>query len=305
MNRGQASSGPLKPCPLCDSNHSSEFERLDWRGYPLVYRMCRRCGLVYQETRLEGVDQLSFYSEEYRQIYIGTEKPTARDIIIQKGRSEALCEILREAGIKSLGRCLDIGSSVGAWLQSLRRDFHCQAIGIEPSVAHRQYAREQGCTVYSSIDGLRESEDQRFDLISLLHVLEHLPDPFGMLKTLCANWLSPDGWLLVEVPNLYIHDSYELAHLACYTPHTLREMIRSVGFEVQAIKPHGRPRSNLLPLYLTLLARPVKGGDSNYPIRPERLVRMKRRAGMLYRRAIQKLFPHQAWLPLPGNEGGV
>jgi hypothetical protein len=103
------------------------------------------------------------------------------------------------------------------------------------------------------------------------------------------------------VPNFYAHDSYELAHLACYTPHTLREVLRQAGYDLVHFERHGVPRSGILNLYLTVLARPLAQA-APVAVRPERSVSFKRKLAMLYRRLVQKLFPHRAWLALPEGE---
>ncbi len=96
----------------------------------------------------------------------------------------------------------------------------------------------------------------RFDLISLAHVLEHIANPVQYLAGLRQNWLTEEGSLLVEVPNLYCHDSFEVAHLVAYSPHSLTQTLQQAGFEIVVFVQHGRPRSSILPLYLTVLARP-------------------------------------------------
>jgi 2-polyprenyl-3-methyl-5-hydroxy-6-metoxy-1,4-benzoquinol methylase len=40
---------------------------------------------------------------------------------------------------------------------------------------------------------MEASGSERFDLISLIHVLEHLPDPVSSLAQLRERWLTPDG----------------------------------------------------------------------------------------------------------------
>jgi SAM-dependent methyltransferase len=153
-----------------------------------------------------------------------------------------------------------------------------------------------------SVDELVAAKLPRFDLVSLSHVLEHLPDPVGMLRQIREHLLSEDGLLLLEVPNFYAHDSYELAHLACYTPHTLKAVLHQAGYEVVHFERHGVPRSDLLKLYLTVLARPISQPEPK-AVRPERWVSAKRKLAMLYRRIVQKFFPQRAWLPLPEGEG--
>jgi hypothetical protein len=80
-------------------------------------------------------------------------------------------------------------------------------------------------------------------------------------------------------------------------------MVQQAGFEPVAVQAHGQPRSRLLHLYLTVLARPSSGGLpsvplSSLPIRPETRVAFKRKAGIQIRRLIERLLPAQAWLPV-------
>jgi hypothetical protein len=99
------------------------------------------------------------------------------------------------------------------------------------------------------------------------------------------------------VPNLYAHDCFEVAHLISFSAHTLGQTLKQAGFEIVALRKHGAPRSRLLPLYLTLLARPL---PTILPLEviPERGVERKRRIGMLRRRVVSRLFPALAWIPI-------
>ena len=174
-------------------------------------------------------------------------------------------------------------------------------MGIEPGQAYRDYAQSQGLAVYPTLEALEAEGPEPFDLVSMAHVLEHLPDPVGYLAHLRKNILAPGGLLLIEVPNLYAHNSFEVAHMAAFSPHTLRETVRKAGFSVQLLVRHGQPRSVVLPLYLTLLAKPQKGGAAPgvYAMHPERGVPLKRRLGFARRRLLQRLFPALAWVPTP------
>jgi len=130
-------------------------------------------------------------------------------------------------------------------------------------------------------------------------VLEHLPDPVGYLVEIRQRELSGSGWLLLEVPNLYAHDCFEVAHLVSFSPHTLTQVVEKAGYELVALEPHGRPRSELIPLYLTLLARPGQDlqGGAEFRVHAENGVKTRRWLGMLRRRLVTRLFPSRAWLP--------
>ena len=287
----------VSACPLCGSGHSDAFDRRTFRGQPVFNRVCRACGLVYQSPRMTAAEADAYYAAAYRQTYQGSQGPDAKDLAIQRQRAEALTGFLRATGAHP-ARHLDIGCSAGLLLEAVQAAFGAQPAGIEPGDAYREFARGRGLTVHTGLDELRATHPDRFDLISLSHVLEHLPDPAGYLAMLRADLLAADGRVLIEVPNLYAHDSFETAHLSAFSAHTLRETLRKAGFTVVRLRAHGNPRSRLLPLYLTVLARPAAQPASG-PVRPERGVACKRRLGLLRRRLLERLLPGRAWLPLP------
>lgn len=290
-------------CLLCGSEQKKIFDKAESFGYPLVYYQCENCGLVFQSQEESQAADPDFYATTYRKIYQANEAPTAKDLWVQGQRSENLITTVRQSGVPEVANMLDIGASAGVLLLAFQQAFGCAVTGVEPGEAYRAFAEQKGIPMFPSVEDLIASNPERFDLVSMSHVLEHLPEPVRMLQLIREQLLTEDGLLLLEVPNFYAHDSYELAHLACYTPHTLKEALRQAGYDVVLLARHGVPRSDLLNLYLTVLARPVLGKTAPDTFHPEKLVRQKRRAAMLYRRIIQRLFPHRAWLSLPVEKG--
>ena len=285
-------------CLLCGSEQSSIFTRVESFGFPLVYYQCHQCGLIYQSEEDSKAADPDFYASTYRTIYQATEEPTGKDLWVQQQRAAHLVEVLNTTLPQPPSRALDVGASTGVLLRTFQAAFGCAVTGVEPGDAYRSYAEKQGIRMFSSMEALKTSKVEKFSLVSLIHVLEHLSDPVGSLVSIRHDLLRNDGYLLLEVPNFYAHDSYELAHLACYTPHTLQEVLRRAGFETVTLLRHGAPRSALLNLYLTVIARPLPDDAPVPQVRPEKQVALKRKSGLFYRRVVQKLFPHQAWLPI-------
>jgi hypothetical protein len=281
-------------CPLCGSDRSKFFERSKFRGRDIVNRICQNCGLVFQSPCMDDEETASFYASEYRLLNEGSIVPTARNISVQQARAESLAGFVRPA-IDRLSSHLDIGCSMGILLLRFEKEYHCHPVGIEPGEAHRTQAHQAGLTVYASLGELEQNEHARYSLISMAHVLEHLPDPVGYLAHLRETLLDSAGWLLLEVPNLYAHDSFETAHLVAYSAHTLKQTVTKAGLEVVRLEKHGRPRSAWLPLYITLLARPSSSTQSKFRLLSERWVAPKRQFGMLWRKFIERLFPRWIW----------
>ncbi len=284
----------VRACPLCGYDWSELFDRREFRGQNVTNRLCLNCGLVYQSPRMTESESAAFYAEEYRLLYEGSAGPTARNLADQRGRAESLY-VFSRSSITTIRNHLDIGCSVGLLLRHFQEAYHCRSVGIEPNEIHRAHARKEGLEVYATLDELEKHEKEHFDLISMAHVLEHLPEAVSYLVRLRERFLAFGGWLLLEVPNLYAHDSFEIAHLVSYSPHTLTQVLEKAGFHVRKLEQHGRPRSRLLPLYISLLAQPAPASHRAFILRPERRVKVKRRFGMLRRRILERLFPRQAW----------
>jgi 2-polyprenyl-3-methyl-5-hydroxy-6-metoxy-1,4-benzoquinol methylase len=283
-------------CPLCGSDSNRLFDRREFRGRQVENRLCRNCGMVYQSPRMTEAEANEYYKAEYRRTYQGEEGPVKRDLVVQTARARSLVDFTLPR-IPTISRCLDIGSSSGVMLQAFRDSFGCEIVGVEPGDAYRDLALGKRLKVYPTLDKLEQAAEKRFDMVIMSHVLEHLPAPISYLVHLRKYLLDREGWLLIEVPNLYAHESFEPAHLLAFSPHTLREALKQSGFRVVRFRKHGRPNSAILPLYLTVLCRSAVQQDLA-PVRPERGVIYKRRIGMLWRHTLERLLPHWVWKTL-------
>lgn len=288
-------------CPLCQGSQSSLFDRRTFEGVPVENRLCLHCGFVFQSPRMSAAETDAFYAREYRQLYQGSAGPNPKDLAVQAARADELVRFTLP-NVSRVQRYLDIGSSAGLLLKAFQQATGCQVVGIEPGEAYRGYAVSNGFRVFPSLEQMEQAGEARFDLVSLAHVLEHLPDPLAYLAHLREAVLQTDGWLLMEVPNLYMHDSFEVAHLDAFSAHTLKETLSKAGFRLVRIRKHGQPRSSLLPFYLTALCQPGPV-PSHYQVIPERGVALKRKIGLFIHKVVLRLLPGLSWKTLPGETG--
>lgn len=286
-------------CLLCSEKINHEFERVTSFGYPLIYYQCDHCGLIFQPPGISEAANPEFYAEAYRKIYQSNPEPTAKDLWVQEKRALTLISFLKAVRVESPQRILDIGASTGVLLKAFQNEFESELLGVEPGDAYRSFAESQGIPMVSSLEELSKSKPEKFDLISIIHVLEHLPNPVDTLRLIREELLNESGTLLLEVPNFYTHESYELAHLVCYTPHTLQQTLKQAGYHVFFFQRHGFPRSEVLNLYLTLMAQPLSADKATTPVTKDRLVKVKRDSGRFYRKIVEKISPNRAWTPLP------
>ncbi len=270
------------------------FDQRAFREFSVTNRMCQHCGLVYQSPRMTDAERQAFYEDGYRTLYQGQESPQPGDLAVQEARARVALAFL-EGFAKPGSPMLDIGCSAGKLLQQFQNHYHVPSFGIEPGNHYREYARSSGLVVFPSLDELQLAHPERFSLVSIMHVLEHLPNPLAYLQNVRDSLLQDDGWLLLEVPNLYAHDCFEVAHLVSFSAHTLTQLVERAGFKVVKLHAHGLPRSRLVALYLTLLAQPTPIKAVDRPVKKEFGILLKRRLGLFRRKIIETVAPRLAW----------
>lgn len=137
-------------------------------------------------------------------------------------------------------KILDYGCGFGQTLKALR-DFKCFNIyGLDIDDEAVSYCREQGLNVYK-IDNsniVHNPYPFRFDVIILLHVLEHIPKEITIdfLKKLKDDFLQQGGELLIAVPNAQSNTScywaYEdWTHTTLFTSGSIYYVLKAAGFE--------------------------------------------------------------------------
>ena len=99
------------------------------------------------------------------------------------------------------GDILDFGAGTGEFLNKMK-SFNWNGEGVEPNTSARKLGISKGLNLKSE---LSEVEKKRFDVISLWHVLEHLPDLENKIQEF-YELLDETGILIIAVPN---HNSYD------------------------------------------------------------------------------------------------
>jgi len=102
----------------------------------------------------------------------------------------------------SKGMILDIGAGTGDFL-SVAQNNGWKTIGVEPSDKAKGIAKAKGVLF---VENTSELESHSCDVISMWHVLEHVPDLDQQIKEL-KRLLKPNGTLIVAVPNFKSFDA--------------------------------------------------------------------------------------------------
>tara|TARA_B100000795_G_scaffold99911_1_gene73471 strand:+ start:2937 stop:3782 length:846 start_codon:yes stop_codon:yes gene_type:complete len=114
-----------------------------------------------------------------------------------KNKKNLVCNLSKQKG-----RLLDVGAGTGSFCEIIKHA-GWETIGVEPNNKARKIAAQRQLLLLENIEDV---QGQKFDVITLWHVLEHLPD---LEKTIVKieNLLSPQGVLIIAVPNYKSFDA--------------------------------------------------------------------------------------------------
>ena len=221
-------------CPVCGTTPQvDEISHFD-----LV--SCANCSLVWTGIT-EPVDAEKLYSDEVYQV-VDNRGSIFEKIILREAAAVLSCaESLNPGGGR---RLLDFGCGKGQFLRR-GKDLGWSAVGVETSPERANFARiHYGVEVFEEYyeQGVIGSGD--FDLITLNHVLEHLPAPITLVGDLLESNLAAGGIAMIEVPRL---DSLQSRiagrdwmhldipkHLSHWTEAKLTSVLSGLGYEVVA-----------------------------------------------------------------------
>lgn len=168
---------------------------------------------------------------------------------------------------KIYGNVLDVGCGEGNYAFYLKERGAAYIAGVEIDSEAAAAARKKMDFVFAgSAEEKLPFEQGQFDLIICADVLEHLINPWEVLRNL-KQLLAPDGHLLVSMPNLRyapvlynilirglfrykISGVLDYTHLRFFTLSTMKELIEESGFEIVKL---GRPAKDKIYLGLNLL----------------------------------------------------
>lgn len=146
------------------------------------------------------------------------------------------------------GRLLDFGCGGGKFLRRMR-DVGWDVTGIDFSETAVQAVRDAGLKALQGTLPHPELSPGSFDVVTMRHALEHVPDPQAVLRA-ARELLAPGGRLVIQVPNFagwdvnYFGDAaiaLDLPiHLTHFTPQTLRAMVERAGFAAVTMRTPAR-----------------------------------------------------------------
>jgi 2-polyprenyl-3-methyl-5-hydroxy-6-metoxy-1,4-benzoquinol methylase len=163
-------------------------------------------------------------------------------------------------------KLLDVGCGTGDFIKSAQLN-GWSVSGIEPNKDARDIANRKTNNCVLREEGLYEFQSNSFDVVTLWHVLEHLPNLEEQLKAF-KNVLKQDGILVVAVPNYRSFDAnyykefwaaYDVPrHLWHFNKESISSLVGKQNMKVVEIKP-----MLFDSFYVSMLSEKYKKGKMN------------------------------------------
>ena len=162
---------------------------------------------------------------------------------------------------------LDFGCGTGDFLQTAFKA-NWTVFGIEPNQNARDIANKKTNNSVFEIEQLNKFSAHSFDVITLWHVFEHLPN-LGYHISVFKKLLKPNGRLVIAVPNFKCYDAaYYKSYWAAYdvprhfwhfSQDSIKNIFSKVDMEIQDMLP-----MKFDAFYVSLLSEKYKNGKMNY-----------------------------------------
>jgi len=195
-----------RSCPVCESGRSTFLiqvppDYLDAHNpipeHEYLYYRCSDCRAAFLSP-LPSDAELRMYYEADAYHYDADAPPGELG-----GFRRWHLNVSRKIPAERAGDHLDFGCGPGYYM-AYARSLGWKSTGVEYSEKSARTARNRGFSVVLESE-LATAPEGSFDLVTMIHSLEHLPDPSETLSLL-ARKLRPGGVLMVEVPYLDCHE---------------------------------------------------------------------------------------------------
>ncbi len=259
----------LQACPVC---HSSAFKPfLTCKDYlvsktDFTIQSCSNCGFRFTNPRPDSTSIGHYYQSAD---YVSHNDQSA-------GFINQLYRLVRQFTLRQKlmlinsidaheGKLLDVGCGTGLFLENCQQS-GWKISGVEPDDNARMAAMNRLKTsIVETIQGVGE---EPYDIITMWHVLEHVPNLQETIQELTSR-LRKGGTLLLALPNSDSLDAehfkqfwaaYDIPrHLSHFTPKTINQLVSQAGFTLTESKP-----MYFDSFYIGMLSTRHRDGQTNW-----------------------------------------
>lgn len=254
---------PLR-CIACGADTGEAFH-----AGGVALRRCRDCGLAWRSEFPDAEDISALYGDDYFERWgIDAPERLAEVRAMKETTYRAFFDEIRRH--RSEGSLLDLGCALG-FLLGVAREAGFDAHGLDLNESAIAEARRRfGDRVHAGKLDAAAFPDREFDVVTLIDVFEHVPDPARLLDTIAAR-LAPGGIIAAVLPDADSRVArllgrrwphYNAEHLFYWSAGNLRRFLEARGWRVGALRRGVRKTftARYLDHYARHLGRPILPG---------------------------------------------
>ncbi len=237
----------LEQCPVCGKEEFKNFivvtdNAVSKESFVIVE--CENCTFKFTNPRPDESGIGRYYeSEEYiSHSNIKTGIINRAYHVVRSITTKQKVELINGYAFAK-GAVLDYGCGTGIFLGACKKD-GWEIRGVEPNAKAREIASQETSEIIAS--DLSEIEGEKFDVITLWHVLEHIHTLNSTVQALIS-LLQEDGTLIIAVPNADSHDAQQYKenwaaydvprHLYHFTQPTMKRFLKKHKMKLEKVLP--------------------------------------------------------------------
>lgn len=256
----------------CDICGSSEGKKIDFSFFFFPTNstfdtlhefdnyICEGCGVVFSYPQMEEKKLVNYYNTSYREssfaLHIDEKlidvplKIPGSGVSLQ--RVKTFYETIMSNSMKIIGITpnesdvfIDYGAYQGMFLYGVSSIWNCECIAYDYNEKGIGFAKKLFGFTDSVVgkDICSDVFEKRAKYVSLIHSFEHLKKPSKFLKHVKRNIIEENGFLYIQVPNVYASHLSHPTHCYSYSVETLSKVLKLNGFEVLDVRTTGYPPS--------------------------------------------------------------
>ena len=237
-------------CPGCGS--ASIFPALSAKDYTVTNEVfeiwhCDDCTLRFTQN-IPNTSSIGKYYQSTNYIsHSDTEKGFINRLyhLVRSHTLKSKNTLIQNCINKETGMLLDVGAGTGSFSNTMQKA-GWEVTGLEPDSSAREMALSKYGLILQTTDNLFSFANEKFDIITMWHVLEHVHDLNGYLSQF-YKIIKSGGRLIIAVPNYTSFDAkvykefwaaYDVPrHLYHFSPKSLELLGNANGFVLEETKP--------------------------------------------------------------------
>ena len=246
-NRLQVTLEKVEACPVCRYRISKPYlickdHSVSGEEFTLV--QCASCNFVYTNPRPNEKQIGKYYQSANYISHTDTNKGIINKVYHLVRKKTVADKVKLVNRLHEKGKLLDIGCGTGVFLEHCKKQ-GWQTKGIEPDEGARTIAHNR-LNVPIEKDFLTSYSNEKFDIITLWHVLEHIHELNKTVEKI-VSMMTTDAKVVIAVPNIGSYDAqlyknywaaYDIPkHLYHFTKKTLELLMSNYGLRLVEVIP--------------------------------------------------------------------